>query len=151
MRSVFWEPRLNNYKSISFHDAVESFGAKFGRSVEQHLLSDVPVASYLSAGLDSASVFATGSKIYSQNFTGIGLTAYTGKFDIEGGWYDETKPASLLTSKLNSEHRKTSIKPHDLETFLDDGSMHWTNPRWGWEPFLSTWLLSMPHRISKSS
>ena len=134
--------KKNNDKSISFHDAVESFEAGFGRSVEQHLLSDVPVASIFR--LDSTLLqFLQPALKFTRKVSQEVANGIYRKVRYRRWMVRRDKPASLLTSKLNSEHRKTLIKPHDLIRSLDDVIDALDEPRWGWEPFLSTWLLSI--------
>ncbi|MBI1787426.1 MAG: asparagine synthase (glutamine-hydrolyzing) [Acidobacteria bacterium] len=54
----YWRIPLDRHSTLSFEQAAEVFRELFLDSVQVHLRSDVPVASALSGGLDSASLLA---------------------------------------------------------------------------------------------
>jgi len=111
----FWTSQLEEDNTISFHDAVDLYKQTFADSVERHLLSDVPVATYLSAGFDSSSV-----SVQAARSSGQKLSAYTGWFDIEGGWYDETSVAGEAVSSFDGQHHCVSIDDADLVREMDN-------------------------------
>lgn len=111
----FWTSRQKEDNSISFHDAVDQYKQVFASSVERHLLSDVPVATYISAGFDSSCVSVQAAHLSKQ-----GLNAYTGWFDIEGGWYDETIIAGEAVDRFNGQHKRVSINDADFVSELDN-------------------------------
>ncbi len=129
-QQVYWKAKPNEDSSLTFDDGLAAFGGRFSESVRRHLLSDVAVASYLSAGFDSASVFAQASSEY-----GSGLTAYTGRFDRGSEWYDETGPAGELADALGQKHIKVDIDPTDLIDDLDDITNALDEPRMGMGAF----------------
>ena len=60
----YWDvPLFNNYQDISDQQATEQINQKLIESVETHMVSDVPVGSFLSGGLDSSVVSALASRI----------------------------------------------------------------------------------------
>ena len=73
---------VNRQHSSGFESNVDRFKEIFEKSVERHLLADVPVSTYLSAGFDS-SIVATQASLIKRS----PLTSYTGHFST-GGWYD---------------------------------------------------------------
>lgn len=96
--------------------AVDTFEKTFDESIERHLLSDVPIASYISAGLDSTSVAnAAANKLRAQGV----LHAFTGRFPQEIGWYDEASVAAQAVQHFGGVHRTIDITPPDLEAHLD--------------------------------
>jgi len=99
-----------------FSKAVATYRQTFDASIGRHLLSDVPIASYISAGLDSASVAATAATaLHSQG----PLTAFTGCFPDESGWYDETSVAAEAITHFGGIHQTVDIGPRDLAMSLD--------------------------------
>lgn len=114
----YWTARTDSDVAFVYQDALESFETVFRQSVERHLLSDVEVASYLSAGFDSASVFAEASELYGKS-VGSPFTAYTGRFDRGNAWYDETGPAAELAGALGANHRKVDINSQSVVDHLD--------------------------------
>ncbi len=113
---AYWTPQLKEDESFSFGSALDNFKNIFHQSVKRHLLSDVDVASYLSSGFDSSSVFAEASSIYNKT-SNTPLTAYTGRFDQGNDWYDETGPAGELVKSLEGRHQKIDI---NAKSFIED-------------------------------
>ena len=98
--------------NIDFDQAVTKYKKLIGSSVQRHLLSDVPVASYLSAGFDSSTVL---------NRASINKTppdSFTGTFQ-EGGWYDETSTASKIAKYNGSAFNVVNIVPENLPEMMD--------------------------------
>ena len=112
-RSVPVQPRAIVAPS-DFTKAVQDFTDVFEASVQRHLLSDVPIASYLSAGIDSACVTAVAAE-----HSAAPMHAFTGRFPASNGWYDETTAAAQAVQHLKGQHHVVDIHPQDLETALD--------------------------------
>ena len=94
-------------------DIATMLREKFERSVQASLVSDVPVATFLSGGIDSSAV--TG--LYSQ-LAGKKIKTITITFDDAG--YDESeysKKVSLLFNTENIEFR-CSIEPDDINNLI---------------------------------
>jgi asparagine synthase (glutamine-hydrolysing) len=102
---------------LSFPEALAAFDATFAASVRRHLLSDVPVASYISAGFDSASVAVEAA--HAQAAKGP-MTAFTGRFSEEDGWYDETTVAGEAVHSFDGRHVAVDIRAQDFVAHLDD-------------------------------
>lgn len=111
----YWTSQQKEDNSISFNDAVGQYKREFSESVQRHLFSDVPVATYISAGFDSSSVSVQAARLSKQP-----LYAYTGWFDIEGGWYDETIVAGEAVDGFNGQHNCVGIDNSDLVRELDN-------------------------------
>ena len=131
------EATLESYWSLSFASenpdlgftqAVEQYKQALSESVQRHLMSDVDVASYLSAGFDSATVANRAAQ------TGAPPTSFTGSF-TEGGWYDETGMARTMAQHNGSEHVSVSVDSSDLRRVLDDLIHSLDEPRMGMGAF----------------
>lgn len=59
----YW--RITHFGNAKISDelAIESFREVFSKSVKQHLISDVPVGTFLSGGLDSSSIVCVAAKM----------------------------------------------------------------------------------------
>jgi asparagine synthase (glutamine-hydrolysing) len=83
--------------NIDYHDAVNLVRDKVSKSIKSHLVSDVPVGSFLSGGIDSSIIaleiakFQENSKVFSIGY----------KSNSE---YDEIKYAKIISKKLGLEH-----------------------------------------------
>lgn len=91
-----------NAKKVKLRDAVEN-------SVAHHMLSDVPLGSFLSSGIDSAVITAVASKIQP------GIKAFTVGFEV--GAYNEIADAAEISSHLDIDHIKLQCK---LKDFTDN-------------------------------
>jgi asparagine synthase (glutamine-hydrolysing) len=113
--TTFWTTDELGPGRMDDGEARDAFGRVFDESVGRHLLSDVGVSSYLSAGFDSAMVSATAAERMGQG----ALVAYTGYFEDASGWYDETGPAAALARAAGIEHRPVAIRQQDLAERFD--------------------------------
>lgn len=136
----YWELSFNTQNNLSFEESVQQFQSTFQQSVSRHLLSDVDVATYLSAGFDSASVTANVAKIKARP------VSYTATFS-EGGWYDESTVASEIANQYASKHEKIIIKPDDLPRVMDKLVFSLDEPKMGMSSF-SQFVLA--EHVSKS-
>jgi asparagine synthase (glutamine-hydrolysing) len=83
------------------------------RAVERQMVSDVPLGSYLSGGIDSGLIVAMASKRVER------LTTFTGGFDLssaqglEAG-YDERAAAEVLSNQFQTEHYEMVLHAGDM-------------------------------------
>jgi len=108
----------------------EELDQHFCRAVQRQLVSDVPVGSYLSGGIDSGSITAIAAEHlpYLKTFTcGFDLTSASG---IELG-YDERQKAEALSYLLKTEHYEVILKAGDMERCLPDLIWHLEDLRVG--------------------
>jgi asparagine synthase (glutamine-hydrolysing) len=104
---------------ISFNEAKEETERLFRNAVTRQMVSDVPVGSYLSGGMDSGSITAIASGHVDR------LTTFTCGFDmsevtgVEAN-YDERRDAELMANHLKTEH---------FEQVLNAGDIRWSLPR----------------------
>lgn len=127
--SKYWQPTFSQKQGKDFPEEVERFRDLFSNSVERHLMSDVPIACYLSSGFDSSMVSATAAKLMSEP-----PMAFTGHFS-EGEWYDESSGASDIATYLRIPLRKVPIDANDFANHLDDVIIALDQPRMGMGAF----------------
>lgn len=90
---------------------------KLTEAVQLRLRADVPIACYLSGGLDSSAVLGLAAKHYDKK-----MPAFTLTFDNED--YDEEKIAKEMAEKANASFHPISIKQSDLATNFDEALWH---------------------------
>lgn len=100
-------------------------GHTLENAVRRHLMSDVPVASYLSAGIDSSLVAAIAARELDTP-----LATFTGSFR-EGGWYDEVSGARLTAGHIGAENTAVAVGPDDMRAHFDDMVHALDEPRMG--------------------
>jgi asparagine synthase (glutamine-hydrolysing) len=108
----YWEPTVN-LKLKSEEEWVELLNKQLQASIDRHMVSDVPVSSFLSGGLDSSLISVLASRQIGQLST---FTIATRKKDkgIEKMPEDE-KYAAWLAKKFNFDHKEILIEPTIVE------------------------------------
>lgn len=121
----FWDfdPRASLSPSdISSAECASRLRGIFEEGVIRQLVSEVPLGSFLSGGMDSGSIVAVASRQIER------LMTFTGGFDlrnVEGleAAYDEREAAELIASNFSTEH---------YEMVMHAGDMQWVMPRLIW-------------------
>lgn len=100
-----------NNTNISYNQAQKDLYSLLNSAVQQRLIADVPLGTFLSGGIDSSIVSALASKHVSnlQTFS-IGFK--------DNPYFDETKYANLTAKKIKSDHTVIQITTKDLENEL---------------------------------
>ncbi len=88
--------RFKPNPSMSFDEKEKNLRRALENSIEAHMLSDVPVGSFLSSGIDSAVITAVASKLQP------GIKAFTISFGVKD--YSEMDDASDIAKHLDIEH-----------------------------------------------
>lgn len=101
----YHEFRFKPNKGISFDEKEKKLRRAVEQSIEYHMLSDVPVGSFLSSGIDSAIITAVASKLCP------GIKAFTVAFGVKE--YSEIENAEGISKHLDIDHIK-------LEAGLDE-------------------------------
>lgn len=116
----YWAPRYADKVTLSLPESVEALDGLLDRTVDEHLLSDVPVGAFLSGGVDSsvvASFAARHTKDTLQTFT-IGVS------DSD---FSELPFAREAAERIGSEHREFVVEAR-LMTLLPDIVWHLEEP-----------------------
>jgi len=113
---------------------IEELDRLFTQAVERQLVSDVPVGSYLSGGMDSGSITAIASKHFQKS--GDFLKTFTVGFDLSSAsgmelTFDERAKAEYMSYKFKTEHYEMVLKSGDMERCMPDFAYHLEEPRVG--------------------
>lgn len=122
--SKYWDVKFTRSKHESEYFEKE-YCRIVEKSVTEHLLSDVPLGSYLSGGFDSTTVatFATRN-------TKKKLNTFTGYFD-DGKKYSEINTARDVAKRINSKMYSVKITPKDFISNIKDIVYHLDEPTTG--------------------
>lgn len=124
---AFREPFGEVCSEEEYVDNVEQL---FRQAVKRQLVSDVPVGSYLSGGMDTGSITAVASAETEnlKTFT-IGFDKHSAS-GIELG-FDERETAEFMSYLFKTEHYEMVLKAGDMERCLERLVYHLEEPRVG--------------------
>jgi asparagine synthase (glutamine-hydrolysing) len=108
----------------------EELARLFRQAVERQLVSDVPVGTHLSGGMDSGSISAAAAAALP------GMPTFTVGFDMRSAsglelTYDEREKAEAMSYLLGTEHYQTVLKAGDMERCMPGLIWHLEDPRVG--------------------
>jgi asparagine synthase (glutamine-hydrolysing) len=120
----------DNPLEIDADEAATEVHRLFVAAVERQLVSDVPVGTYLSGGLDSGSITTIARSCIGR------LTTFTGGFDLSSAsglelGFDERKAAEVLANWLKTEHYEVVLHAGDMEAVLPALTRSLEDPRVG--------------------
>jgi asparagine synthase (glutamine-hydrolysing) len=116
--------------AASTEEYAEELDRLFARAVSRHLISDVPVGSYLSGGIDSGAVTALAAREikYIRTFTvGFDLHSASG-LELS---MDERELAEHMSYLYKTEHYEMVLKAGDMERALPKMAWYLEEPRVG--------------------
>lgn len=127
----YWDFNLTaDVPGLSEEEAAEEVYRLFSQAVARHLVSDVPVASYLSGGLDSSSIAAVAVRHLGR------ITTFTGGFDLSSAsglelGFDERANSEILSNLLKTEHYEIVLHAGDMEHVMPELIWHLEDLRVG--------------------
>jgi asparagine synthase (glutamine-hydrolysing) len=116
--------------NIEVEEAATEVHRLFVAAVERQLVSDVPLGTYLSGGIDSGSITTIARSCIGR------LTTFTAGFDLSSAsglelGFDERKAAELLAHWLKTEHYEVVLHAGDMEAVLPSLMRSLEDPRVG--------------------
>jgi asparagine synthase (glutamine-hydrolysing) len=123
---AFAEPE----EKATLGEHTEEFDRLFRQAVTRQLVSDVPVSSYLSGGIDSGSITALAARQIEN------LRSFTVGFDLHSAsglelGMDEREAAEHMSYLFKTEHYEMVLKAGDMERVLPRMAWHIEEPRVG--------------------
>jgi len=108
----YWQLSYSDYSSLLEEDLKDLVVSKLEKSVQNRLLSDVPVGAFLSGGVDSSSIVSLMSKN-----TSVPIKTYSIGFQ-DSPSYDELEYAQKISRQFGTEHLEKIVTPQDIVEFL---------------------------------
>ena len=109
-------------RNISFKDAESELLSLLAETVEQHMISDVPVGVLLSGGVDSTGVLS-----FAVERTQKEISSFTVGFS--GGEVADERPyARLAAETFGTRHHEITISPGDFASFMPQYVWHMEEP-----------------------
>ena len=116
----FDEARLNPEK-LSYEQQQQKLASLLEDSVQQRLVADVPLGTFLSGGIDSSVITTLASRHVDQ------LSTFSVGYRDEP-FFDETRYAQLVAKRLNTHHTVFSLTNRDLYEHLHQLLDHLDEP-----------------------
>jgi asparagine synthase (glutamine-hydrolysing) len=115
---------------LSLEDAAEELYRLFVQAVTRQLMSDVPLACYLSGGMDSGSITSVARQRLGR------LMTFTGGFDLSSAsglemGFDERAHSEVLSNLLKTEHYEMVMHAGDMEHVMPELIWHLEDLRVG--------------------
>jgi asparagine synthase (glutamine-hydrolysing) len=130
-RRTWWDYDFTRRdKDMDMEEARDETLRLFRQAVTRQLMSDVPVGSYLSGGMDSGSIVAVAASHIPRlsTFTcGFDLSSVTG---VEAN-FDERREAELISCHFKTEHYQQVVNASDLSWALANVVWHLEDLRLG--------------------
>ncbi|MFT5499130.1 MAG: asparagine synthase (glutamine-hydrolyzing), partial [Kiritimatiellia bacterium] len=126
----YWDFDFSEESEASEDDLREELHALILQSVERQCISDVPIGSYLSGGMDSGTITALTAKHFGRIFT------FTGGFDLSEAAahekrFDERELAEHMAALFQTEHYECVLHAGDMQAAMDDLVWHLEDLRVG--------------------
>ena len=126
----YWDFKFTSDLKISEEEAIRETDRLFNQAVERQLVSDVPVNSYLSGGIDSGAITMVASKLLST------IKTFTIGFDLSSASglelaFDERVKAERISYLAQTEHYEMVLKAGDMERCLENYVWQLEEPRVG--------------------
>ncbi len=106
----------------SIDDAAEELETLLARSVAQRMLSDVPIGTFISGGIDSTAIAALAQRALG----GQRLQTFTVR--MEDARFDESDAASTVANAVGSEHTTVTMTSNDALAFVPQLASMWDEP-----------------------
>ncbi|MDA1348935.1 MAG: asparagine synthase (glutamine-hydrolyzing) [Chloroflexi bacterium] len=106
--SQYWDVGLNGHSSEPREHTIVEVEEKLAAAVSRRLESDVPLGSFLSAGIDSGLVTAMAAKAL-----GSQLKTFTVAFDRSPADEDEREMARVVSQRYGTLHQELVVEPGD--------------------------------------
>ena len=129
--TVYWDFRFSEPEQPADRlEYVEELDRLFVQAVDRQLVSDAPVSSYLSGGMDSGSITAVAARRLPN------LRTFTVGFDLHSAsgietQFDERERSEYLSYLLQTEHYEMVLKAGDMERAMARLVWHLEEPRVG--------------------
>ena len=127
----YWDLRFNVDEKIGLDDWAEQLRSDFEKAVRRQLMSDVPLGSFLSGGMDTGAISAVATRAIPNihTFT-CGFKLPENASDLEK-YFDERQESHELARVLATTHHELELGPESMIPVLPRVVWHLDEPRVG--------------------
>jgi asparagine synthase (glutamine-hydrolysing) len=117
LRQQLLPPQHNNPKSYNIDDYTDELDKKLKGAVEARMMSDVPIAFYLSGGLDSSLITSIGAEISNKR-----LNTFSIAFDDVN--FDESEYQNCMSEHLGTNHQMVKFSAKEIPQSIKEVITH---------------------------
>lgn len=127
----YWNLSFQPQADVSIEDWAAGLRERFEAAVNRQLMSDVPLGSYLSGGMDTGSISAVAARRIP------GMHSFTCGFKLPEGasemerFFDERDESERLARLLGTVHHELELGPEAMQPVLPAVVWHLDEPRVG--------------------
>jgi asparagine synthase (glutamine-hydrolysing) len=129
-RSKYWDFDFSHESDLSEKELEEQLYHLLVQAIRRQCVSDVPIGSYLSGGMDSGSVTAVTASVFGR------ISTFTGGFDLSEAAkhemsFDERELAEHMANLFQTEHYECVLHSGDMEAVMENLIWHLEDLRVG--------------------
>ncbi len=108
-KNGLFEKKYFDLKKYSFEEKNSSLEESLFNTIEKHTISDVPICTFLSSGIDSTTILENLNKIKNISLNTVNLS-----FEYNNNFIDETGDSETIAKIYETNHYKTKITNEDF-------------------------------------
>lgn len=128
-KKIYWRPQTNIH-SEGISSTIEQLSGLVEDAIRIQLVSDVPICTFLSGGLDSSAISSIASKYFKENNKGI-LTTYSIDYEDNETYFngDSFQPTNdqvwvnRMTNYIQSDHKRFIVDIESLASSLTEATL----------------------------
>ena len=147
----YWDFDFGQETNIPENELENQLYDRLTQAVKRQCVSDVPIGSYLSGGMDSGTVTAITASVFGR------ISTFTIGFDLSEAAahelnFDERKSAESMANLFQTEHHERVLRSDDMETVMEDLIWHLEDLRVGqcYPNYYAAWLASRSVKVVMS-
>ena len=126
----YWDFGFGGEINIPIDELEDQLYDRLTQAVKRQCVSDVPIGSYLSGGMDSGTVTAITASVFGQ------ISTFTIGFDLSEAAthelnFDERESAKYMANLFQTEHHERVLHSDDMETVMESLIWHLEDLRVG--------------------
>ncbi len=115
VKKKYWNPCIEVNYTRTYSDVKEELRSKIIDAIKLHQISDVPVGSHLSGGVDSSTIVAIASRMGKGDFH-----TFSSSFSGLGGEFDENKEIDVVKEVFKTIHHTVTSDPQKVMESLPE-------------------------------
>ena len=129
-KTKYWDFDFGQETNVPENELEDQLYDRLIQAIKRQCVSDVPVGSYLSGGMDSGTVTAITASVFGR------ISTFTIGFDLSGAAthelsFDERESAEYMANLFQTEHHERVLHSGDMEAVMENLIWHLEDLRVG--------------------